>query len=133
MSAIRDIDLDSVVIVNDTYPELDLNCQYFIIENNKVSFAISSINEIKLRSTGQKVKFHLRIYMNEIFSTDDFVFESGKACLRSFKPSDIYEFEVSDLDMIRNELPEIYEFIDSYLATESSSSTYTLTANLKQN
>lgn len=133
MSAIRDIDLDSVVIVNDTYPELDLNCQYFVIENNKVSFAISSINEIKLRSTGQKVKFHLRIYMNEIFSTDDFVFESGKAYLRSFKPSDIYEFEVSDLDMIRNELPEIYEFIDSYLATESSSSTYTLTANLKQN
>lgn len=133
MSAIRDIDLDSVVIVNDTYPELDLNCQYFIIENDKVSFSIASINEIKLRSTGQKVKFHLRIYMNEIFSTDDFVFESDKAYLRSFEPSDIYEFEVSDLDMIRNELPEIYEFIDSYLATESSSSTYTLTADLKQN
>lgn len=133
MPTIYDIDRDSVVIVNDTYPELHLECNYFIVENNKVSFSIASLNEIDIRSTGRKIKFYLSIYMDEVFGTDDFVFESGKAYLRSFKPSDIYEFEVSDLDMIRNELPEIYEFIDSYLATESSSSTYTLTANLKQN
>lgn len=133
MLTIHDIDLDSAVIVNDTYPELDLNCQYFVIENDKVSFAISSINEINLRSTGRKVKFSLSIYMDEIFGTDDFAFEDGKAYLRSFKPSDKYEITLFDLDTMDHELAEIYEFIDSYLATANSSSTYTLTANLKQN
>lgn len=133
MSTIHDIDRDSVVIVNDTYPELELSCHYFIIENDKVSFGISSRNELDLRSTGRKVKFHLSIYMDQVFGNDDFIFESGKAYLRSFKPSNNYEFELFDLDTMDNELAEIYEWIDSYLATASSSSTYTLTANLKQN
>ena len=133
MPTIYDIDRDSVVIVNDTYPELELSCHYFIIENDKVSFSIASLNELDLRSTGRKVKFSLSIYMDEIFGTDDFVFESGKAYLRSFKPSDKYEFTFSDLDTMDHELAEVYEFIDSYLATANSSSTYTLTANLKQN
>ena len=132
MPTIHDIDLDSVVIVNDTYPELDLNCHYFITENDKVSFSIASLNELDLRSTGRKVKFSLSIYMDEIFGTDDFAFEDGKAYLRSFKPSDKYEFSLSDLDTMDHELAEIYEFIDSHLATANSSSTYTLTANLKQ-
>ena len=132
MSTIHNIDRDSVVIVNDTYPELELSCHYFITENDKVSFSISSLNELDLRSTGRKVKFSLSIYMDEIFGTDDFAFESGKAYLRSFKPSDRYEFEFFDLDTMDHELAEIYEFIDSYLATANSSSTYTLTANLKQ-
>ena len=133
MSTIYDIDRDSVVIVNDTYPELELSCHYFIIENDKVSFSIASLNELDLRSTGRKVKFNLSIYMDEIFGTDDFVFEDGKAYLRLFKPSDKYEFTFSDLDTMDHELAEVYEFIDSYLATANSSSTYTLTANLKQN
>mgnify|MGYP003090623060 CR=1 FL=1 len=115
MSTIHDIDLSSAVIVNDTYPELELSCPYFITENDKVSFSIASLNELDLRSTGRKVKFSLSIY------------------LRSFKPSDKYEFECFDLDTMDHELAEIYEFIDSHLATANSSSTYTLTANLKQN
>lgn len=133
MSTIHNIDRDSVVIVNDTYPELELSCHYFITENDKVSFSIASFNELDLRSTGRTIKFSLDIYMDEIFGTDDFVFESGKAYLRSFKPSDKYEITFFDLDTMDNELAEIYEFIDSYLATANSSSTYTLTANLKQN
>ena len=130
MSTIRNIDRDSVVIVNDTYPELDLSCHYFVTENDKVSFSIASFNELDLRSTGRKVKFSLSIYMDEIFGTDDFAFEDGKAYLRSFKPSDKYEFSLSDLDTMDHELAEIYEFIDSHLATANSSSTYTLTANV---
>ena len=133
MPTIHNIDRDSVVIVNDTYPELDLSCHYFVTENDKVSFSIASFNELDLRSTGRKVKFSLSIYMDEIFGTDDFAFEDGKAYLRSFKPSDKYEFSLSDLDTMDHELAEIYEFIDSHLATANSSSTYTLTANLKQN
>lgn len=130
MSTIHNIDRDSVVIVNDTYPELELSCHYFIIENDKVSFSIASLNELDLRSTGRKVKFNLSIYMDEIFGTEDFVFEDSKAYLRSFKPSDKYEFSLSDLDTMDHELAEIYEFIDSHLATANSSSTYTLTANI---
>lgn len=130
MSTIHNIDRDSVVIVNDTYPELDLSCHYFVTENDKVSFSIASFNELDLRSTGRKVKFSLSIYMDEIFGTDDFAFEDGKAYLRSFKPSDKYEFSLSDLDTMDHELSEIYEFIDSHLATANSSSTYTLTANI---
>lgn len=133
MSTIHDIDLSSATIVNDTYPELELSCGYFITENDKVSFSISSLNELDLRSTGRKVRFSLSIYMDEIFGTDDFAFEDGKAYLRSFKPSDKYEFECFDLDTMDHELAEIYEFIDSHLATANSSSTYTLAANLKQN
>ena len=133
MSTIHDIDLSSAVITNDTYPEIELSCGYFITENDKVSFSIDSLNELDLRSTGRKVKFSLSIYMDEIFGTDDFAFESGKAYLKSFKPSDKYEFSLSDLDTMDHELAEIYEFIDSHLATANSSSTYTLTANLKQN
>lgn len=133
MSTIYDIDLSSAVITNDTYPELELSCGYFITENDKVSFSIDSLNELDLRSTGRKVKFSLSIYMDEIFGTDDFAFEDGKAYLRSFKPSDKYEFSLSDLDTMDHELAEIYEWIDSYLASANSSSTYTLTANLKQN
>lgn len=133
MLTIHDIDRDSVVIVNDTYPELELSRHYFITENDKVSFSIASFNELDLRSTGRKVKFSLSIYMDEIFGTDDFAFEDGKAYLRSFKPSDKYEFSLSDLDTMDHELAEIYEFIDSHLATANSLSTYTLTANLKQN
>lgn len=133
MSTIHDIDLSSAVITNDTYPEIELSCGYFITENDKVSFSIDSLNELDLRSTGRKVKFSLSIYMDEIFGTDDFAFEDGKAYLRSFKPSDKYEFSLSDLDTMDHELAEIYEWIDSYLATASSSSTYTLAANLKQN
>lgn len=133
MPTIHNIDRDSVVIVNDTYPELDLSCHYFVTENDKVSFSIASFNELDLRSTGRKVKFSLSIYMDEIFGADDFVFEDGKAYLRSFKPSDKYEFSLSDLDTMDHELAEIYEFIDSHLATANSLSTYTLTANLKQN
>ena len=132
MPTIHNIDRDSVVIVNDTYPELDLSCHYFVTENDKVSFSIASFNELDLRSTGRKVKFSLSIYMDEIFGTDDFAFEDGKAYLRSFKPSDKYEFSLSDLDTMDHELAEIYEFIDSHLATANSSSTYTLTANLLQ-
>ena len=130
MPTIHSIDRDSIVIVNDTYPELELSCHYFIIENDKVSFSIASLNELDLRSTGQKVKFSLSIYMDEIFGTDDFAFEDGKAYLTSFKPSDKYEFSLSDLDTMDHELAEIYEFIDSHLATANSSSTYTLTANI---
>jgi len=130
MPTIHNIDRDSVVIVNDTYPELDLSCHYFVTENDKVSFSIASFNELDLRSTGRKVKFSLSIYMDEIFGTDDFAFEDGKAYLRSFKPSDKYEFSLSDLDTMDHELAEIYEFIDSHLATANSSSTYTLTANI---
>lgn len=130
MPTIHNIDRDSVVIVNDTYPELDLSCHYFVTENDKVSFSIASFNELDLRSTGRKVKFSLSIYMDEIFGTDDFAFEDGKAYLRSFKPSDKYEFSLSDLDTMDHELDEIYEFIDSHLATANSSSTYTLTANI---
>lgn len=133
MSTIYDIDLSSAVITNDTYPELELSCGYFITENDKVSFSIDSLNELDLRSTGRKVKFSLSIYIDEIFGTDDFAFEDGKAYLRSFKPSDKYEFSLSDLDTMDHELAEIYEWIDSYLASANSSSTYTLTANLKQN
>ena len=133
MSTIHNIDRDSVVIVNDTYPELELSCHYFITENDKVSFSIASLNELDLRSTGRKVKFYLSIYMDEIFGTEDFAFEDDKAYLRSFKPSDKYEFKCFDLDTMDHELAEIYEFIDSHLATANSSSTYTLTANLKQN
>lgn len=130
MPTINNIDRDSVVIVNDTYPELDLSCHYFVTENDKVSFQIASFNELDLRSTGRKVKFSLSIYMDEIFGTDDFAFEDGKAYLRSFKPSDKYEFSLSDLDTMDHDLAEIYEFIDSHLATANSSSTYTLTANM---
>ena len=130
MPTIHNIDRDSVVIVNDTYPELDLSCHYFVTENDKVSFSIASFNELDLRSTGRKVKFSLSIYMDEIFGTEDFAFEDGKAYLRSFKPSDKYEFSLSDLDTMDHELAEIYEFIDSHLATANSSSTYTLTANI---
>lgn len=130
MPTIHNIDRDSVVIVNDTYPELDLSCHYFVTENDKVSFSIASFNELDLRSTGRKVKFSLSIYIDEIFCTDDFAFEDGKAYLRSFKPSDKYEFSLSDLDTMDHELAEIYEFIDSHLATANSSSTYTLTANI---
>lgn len=134
MSTIHDIDLSSAVIVNDTYPELELSCGDFILDGeDKVSFSIDSLNELDLRSTGRKVKFSLSIYMDEIFGTDDFAFEDSKAYLRSFKPSDKYEFECFDLDTMDHELAEIYEFIDSHLATANSSSTYTLTANLKQN
>lgn len=133
MSTIHDIDLSSATIVNDTYPELELSCGYFITENDKVSFSISSLNELDLRSTGRKVKFSLSIYMDEIFGTDDFAFEDSKAYLKSFKASDKYEFECFDLDTMDHELAEIYEFIDSHLATVNSSSTYTLTADLKQN
>ena len=133
MSTIHDIDLSSAVITNDTYPELELSCGYFITENDKVSFSIDSLNELDLRSTGRKVRFSLSIYMDEIFGTDDFAFEDGKAYLRSFKPSDKYEFSLSDLDTMDHELAEIYEWIDSYLASANSSSTYTLAANLKQN
>ena len=133
MSTIHDIDLSSATIVNDTYPEFELSCGYFITENDKVSFSISSLNELDLRSTGRKVKFSLSIYMDEIFGTDDFAFEDSKAYLKSFKASDKYEFECFDLDTMDHELAEIYEFIDSHLATANSSSTYTLTANLKQN
>ena len=133
MPTIYDIDLSSAVITNDTYPEIELSCGYFITENDKVSFSIDSLNELDLRSTGRKVKFSLSIYMDEIFGTDDFAFEDSKAYLRSFKPSDKYEFSLSDLDTMDHELAEIYEWIDSYLATASSSSTYTLAANLKQN
>mgnify|MGYP007133911962 CR=1 FL=1 len=133
MSTIYDIDLSSAVITNDTYPEIELSCGYFITENDKVSFSIDSLNELDLRSTGRKVKFSLSIYIDEIFGTDDFAFEDGKAYLRSFKPSDKYEFSLSDLDTMDHELAEIYEWIDSYLASANSSSTYTLTANLKQN
>lgn len=133
MSTIHDIDLSSAVITNDTYPELELSCGYFITENDKVSFSIDSLNELDLRSTGRKVKFSLSIYIDEIFGTDDFAFEDSKAYLRSFKPSDKYEFSLSDLDTMDHELAEIYEWIDSYLASANSSSTYTLTANLKQN
>lgn len=130
MSTIHNIDLGSAVIVNDTQPELEISCHYFITENDKVSFSIASLNELDLRSTGRKVKFSLSIYMDEIFGTDDFAFEDGKAYLRSFKPSDKYEFSLSDLDTMDHELAEIYEFIDSHLATANSSSTYTLTANI---
>ena len=133
MSTIYDIDLSSAVITNDTYPEIELSCGYFIIENDKVSFSIDSLNELDLRSTGRKVRFSLSIYIDEIFGTDDFAFEDSKAYLRSFKPSDKYEFSLSDLDTMDHELAEIYEWIDSYLASANSSSTYTLTANLKQN
>ena len=133
MSTIYDIDLSSATIVNDTYPEIELSCGYFITENDKVSFSIDSLNELDLRSTGRKVKFSLSIYMDEIFGTDYFAFEDSKAYLRSFKPSDKYEFSLSDLDTMDHELAEIYEWIDSYLASANSSSTYTLTANLKQN
>ena len=133
MSTIYDIDLSSAVITNDTYPEIELSCWYFITENDKVSFSIDSLNELDLRSTGRKVKFSLSIYIDEIFGTDDFAFEDSKAYLRSFKPSDKYEFSLSDLDTMDHELAEIYEWIDSYLASANSSSTYTLTANLKQN
>ena len=133
MSTIHDIDLGSAVIVNDTYPEIELSRGYFILDGeDKVSFSIESLNELDLRSTGRTVRFSLSIYMDEIFGTDDFAFESGKAYLRSFKPSDKYEITLFDLDTMDHELAEIYEFIDSYLATASSSSTYTLTANLKQ-
>lgn len=133
MSTIYDIDLSSAVITNDTYPEIELSCGYFITENDKVSFSIDSLNELDLRSTSRKVKFSLSIYIDEIFGTDDFAFEDSKAYLRSFKPSDKYEFSLSDLDTMDHELAEIYEWIDSYLASANSSSTYTLTANLKQN
>ena len=133
MSTIHDIDLSSAVITNDTYPEIELSCGYFITKNDEVSFSIDSLNELDLRSTGRKVRFSLSICMDEIFGTDDFAFEDGKAYLRSFKPSDKYEFSLSDLDTMDHELAEIYEWIDSYLATASSSSTYTLAANLKQN
>ena len=133
MSTIYDIDLSSAVITNDTYPELEFSCGYFITENDKVSFSIDSLNELDLRSTGRKVKFSLSIYMDEIFGTDDFAFEDSKAYLRSFKPSDKYEFVCPDLDTMDHELAEIYEWIDSYLASANSSSTYTLAANLKQN
>ena len=133
MSTIYDIDRDSVVIVNDTYPELELSCHYFITENDKVSFSIESLNELDIRSTGRSIKFSLSIYMDEVFRTDDFAFESGKAYLRSFKPSDKYEITFFDLDTMDNELAEIYEFIDSYLATANASSTYTLVADLNQN
>lgn len=134
MSTIYNIDLSSAVIVNDTYPELDLSCGYFILDGeDKVSFSIDSLNELDLRSTGRAVRFSLSIYMDEIFGTDDFAFEDGKAYLRSFKPSDKYEFECFDTETSDHELAEIYEFIDSHLATANSSSTYTLTANLKQN
>ena len=134
MSTIYDIDLSSATIVNDTYPEIELSCGYFILDGEDlVSFAISSLNELDIRSTGRTIKFSLDIYMDEIFGTDDFAFESGKAYLRSFKPSDKYEITFFDLDTMDNELAEIYEFIDGYLATANSSSTYTLAANLKQN
>ena len=134
MPTIHDIDLSSATIVNDTYPELELNCGYFIIDGEDlVSFSIDSLIELDLRSTYRKIKFSLSIYMDQVFGTDNFVFESGKAYLKSFKPSDKYEFKFFDLDTMDNELAEIYEWIDSYLATASSSSTYTLTANLKQN
>lgn len=133
MPTIHDIDLSSAVITNDTYPEIELSCGYFITENDKVSFSIDSLNELDLRSTGRKVRFSLSVYMDEIFGTDDFAFEDSKAYLRSFKPSDKYEFVCLDLDTMDHELAEIYEWIDSYLASANSSSTYTLTANLKQN
>lgn len=134
MPTIHDIDLSSAVIVNDTYPELELDCGYFILDGEDlVSFGISSRNELDLRSTGRSVKFYLDIYMDQIFGTEDFVFEGGKAYLRSFKPSDKYEFTFLDLDTTDQELAEVYEFVDSHLATANSSSTYTLTANLKQN
>lgn len=133
MSTIHDIDLSSATIVNDTYPELELSCGYFITENDKVSFSISSLNELDLRSTGRKVKFSLSIYMDEIFGTEDFAFEDSKAYLKSFKASDKYEFECFDTETPDNVIAEIFEFIDSHLATSNSSSTYTLTANLKQN
>ena len=134
MPTIYNIDLSSAVIKNDTYPEIELSCGYFILDGeDKVSFSIDSLNELDLRSTGRKVKFSLSIYMDEIFGTDDFAFEDSKAYLKSFKASDKYEFECFDLDTMDHELAEIYEWIDSYLATANSSSTYTLTANLKQN
>lgn len=134
MPTVKDINLKSAVITNDTYPEIELSCGYFILEGEDlVSFSIESLNELDIRSTGRSIKFSLSIYMDEVFRTDDFAFESGKAYLRSFKPSDKYEIVFFDLDTMDNELAEIYEFIDSYLATENSSSTYTLVADLNQN
>lgn len=133
MLTIHDIDLSLVEITNDTYPELNLDYGYFILEDDgSVSFSITSFNEIDLRSTGRHVKFALNIFMNHAFRTEDFIFENGKAYLKSFKPSDNYEFVCLDLDTMDHELSEIYEYVDSFLATANSSSTYTLIADLKQ-
>ena len=133
MSTIYDIDLSSAVIVNDTYPDLHLDCGYFRTDEDRAFFSITSTHTFQSAFTGRAVRFYLSIYMDEIFGADDFVFEDGKAYLRSFKPSDKYEFECFDTETSDRELAEIYEFIDSHLATANSSSTYTLTANLKQN
>lgn len=133
MSTIYDIDRDSIVIVNETYPDLHLDCGYFRTDEDRAFFSITSTYTFQSAFTGRAVRFYLSIYMDEIFGADDFVFEDGKAYLKSFKTSDNYEFECQDPETSDQILAEIYEFIDSKFAGRNAESTYTLTASLKQN
>lgn len=133
MPTIYDIDLSSFVIVNETYPEQRIDCRYFRTDYDKVLFSMETSHEIESIYSGEKVKFYLSIYMDEIFGTEDFIFENGKAYLKSFKASNNYEFECFNPETPDRVLSEIYEYIDSKFAGQTAESTYTLTANLKQN
>ncbi len=133
MSTILDIDRDSIVIVNETYPDLHLDCGYFRTDEDRAFFSIMSTLTLQSAITGKSVKFYLNIYLDDVFGTEDFVFEDDKAYLKSFKASDNYEFECQDAETPDNVIAEIFEFIDSTFAGQNSESTYTLTANLKQN
>ena len=131
--ALSQIDLTSLEVVNNSYPELEVNVGYASTNGeDSISFSIEGVYSIGSSWSGRKLDFSYCIYMDDVFTAKDFVVEDDKVYIKNFKVSQRYEFSVSDLDTMDREYDEIHEFICEHIAGLSAKSNYTLTARLKQ-
>ena len=132
--ALSQIDLTSLEVVNNTYPELEVNVGYASANGeDSISFSFDGVCSIFSRYSGRKLDFSYDAYMDDVFTAEDFIVEDDKVYIKNFKVSQRYEFSVSDLDTMDREYDEIHEFICEHIAGLSAKSNYTLTARLKQN
>ena len=132
--ALSQIDLTSLEVVNNSYPELEVNVGYASANGeDSISFSIEGVYSIGSSWSGRKLDFSYCIYMDDVFTAKDFVVEDDKVYIKNFRPSSQYEYGCNDLDVTDMELDEIKELIDEHVATPSCMSNYTLIAKLKQN
>lgn len=126
------IDLTSLEVVNNTFPEHEFRVGYVRVTDGAIYFSIEG-NYCTGTSRGRNTRFWFNIYMDGDFTAEDFVVENDKALIKNFRPSSQYEYGCYDLDVTDMELDEIKELIDEHVATPSCMSNYTLIAKLKQN
>lgn len=126
------IDLTSLEVVNNTFPEHEFRVGYARVTDDAIYFSIEG-NYCTGTSRGRNTRFWFNIYMDGDFTAEDFVVEDDKALIKNFRPSSQYEYGCDDLDVTDMELDEIKELIDEHVATPRCMSNYTLIAKLKQN